>query len=74
MATIASATGTALQARSLSRYVILAKLRRRGVTLWDVAKAAGASTGYVSAVLGRQVRTQTPLVGRIWAEVERRIG
>ena len=68
---LSSANPARSSARMLSRRVILLRLRRRGYTLWKIARQAQTSAGYVSAVLGRQVQRQTPLVERIWAEVER---
>lgn len=56
--------------RRLPRHAIVTKLRRAGLTQYDVAEQCGCSQQMVSKAIGRRVKP-SPLVERIWQELER---
>lgn len=72
MAEIAG-TSSRTPVRHLAKAIILSRLRRRGIRLTDIACSAMTTAGYVSLVISRQTRAQTPLVARIWQEIERQL-
>ena len=57
----------------MPRYQIVAQLKRRGIAQWQIARTLGVTVGYVNHVISRRAGA-TPLVDRIWAELERVLG
>lgn len=56
--------------RSLSRFVIMARLKRVGVRQGEIAQRAHVTQGTVSRVLARTLR-DTQAAQRVWREIER---
>jgi len=59
--------------RNLPAWQIIARLRRAGVTQWDIAKAVGRSQTHVSGVINRRLLTG-PGIEPTWKEIERVLG